>query len=168
MMVVRSTKGCPATIRVLVALEEAQAAYDVAIVDDGFFRARYGLAGPRLEDDGVEVVGAPSALRHLARRYPALAPGGLAGAAAIDVCLEQQGHLARADAAGQRHVLALLDAQLAAGPWLCGELSVADCGATMILGYRARLPLDGLARLDAYLDRLAARPSVLRAKERLP
>lgn len=169
----RSTRGCPVSIRGLLALEEAAVVFETAIVEDGVFRRRYGLAGPVLEEDEYEVVGISAVLRHVARVYGAgaLWPDAARGQAEADRWIETHQHLARsiaADPSGARPVLVIVDAALGGRDWMLGDFSIADCSAAALAQQRARLPLDGLGRLDAYLERLVARPAWARAEARAP
>jgi glutathione S-transferase len=170
----RSTRGCPVSIRGLLALEEAAVVYETTIVEDGVFRRRYGLAGPVLEEDeGYEAVGIAGVLRHVARVHGggALWPTDPRGQAEADRWIETHQSLARtiaADPAGARPVLVIVDAALGGREWMLGGFSIADCSAAALAQQRARLPLDGLGRLDAYLARLMARPAWARADARAP
>src|SRR5690349_3585508 len=67
-MLVRSTRNCPNTPKVLLALHELGIAYETAIEEDGWFRANVGCAGPTLEDGGLVVIELTAILRHLGRR----------------------------------------------------------------------------------------------------
>lgn len=60
---------------------------------------------------------------------------------------------------------AVLDAQLARGPWAVGEdFTIADCAAAPALFYaNLVVPFGGHPNLAAYFGRLMARPSVKRA-----
>ena len=170
----RSTRGCPVSIRGLLALEEAAVVYDTAVVEDGVFRRRYGLAGPVLEEDeGYEAVGIAGVLRHVARVHGGgtLWPADPRGQAEADRWIETHQHLARsiaADPSAARPVLVIVDAALGGRDWMLGGFSIADCSAAALARDRARLPLDGLDRLAAYLERLTARPAWARADARAP
>jgi glutathione S-transferase len=62
----------------------------------------------------------------------------------------------------------LIDAQLARGSeWIVGDgFTLADCGAAPALVYSNMIvPISGHARLEAYFERLLARPSVARTLE---
>lgn len=173
----RSTRGCPVSIRGLLALEEAAVVYDTALVEDGVFRRRYGLAGPVLEEDeGYEAVGIAGVLRHVARVHGGGAswPTDPRGQAEADRWIETHQHLARlmsgaaADPSAARPVLVIVDAALGDRDWMLGAFSIADCSAAALAAGRARLPLDGLGRLAAYLERLTTRPAWARAEARAP
>jgi glutathione S-transferase len=169
----RSTRGCPVSIRGLLALEEAAVVYDTALVEDGVFRRRYGMAGPVLEEEGYEAVGIAGVLRHVARVHGpgTLWPASPRGQAEADRWIETHQAVARAlaaDAAAARPLLVILDAELGGRSWMLGDFSIADCSAAALVTRRARLPLDGLGRLAGYLDRIAARPAWARAAARAP
>lgn len=173
MIHIRSTTNCPNTPRVLVALEECGAPYDIAPVPDGTFSALYGIPGPDLTDGDLVVVELGAVIRHVARAYGAgtLWPTDLRGQAEVDRWYEliRRVTAAAADnAAGP--LLERLDTQLADRDWLCGDFTMADCGFVAFLPARARskLQLDAAPRFAAYLDRLAARPSVVRGLARVP
>jgi glutathione S-transferase len=168
---IRSTTNCPNTPRVLVALEETGTPYDITPVPDGTFTARYGIPGPELTDGDLVVVELGALVRHVARAYGAgtLWPADLRGQAEVDRWYELIRRLSAAAAdRAARPLLERLEAQLADRHWLAGEFTMADCGYVAVLAMRSKLPLDGLPRFTAYLDRLAARPSVVRGLARVP
>jgi glutathione S-transferase len=170
---IRSTTNCPNTPRVLVALEDTATPYEIAPVPDGTFTARYGIPGPELTDEttGVVVVEIGAVIRHVARAYGAgtLWPADRQAQADVDRWYELMRRLAAAAADhAARPLLERLDARLADRDWLVDTFTMADCAFVAALPMRSKLPLDGLPRLAAYLDRLAARPSVVRGLARVP
>ena len=169
----RSTTNCPNTPRVLVALEDTSTPYAITPVPDGTFTARYGIPGPELTDGDLVVVEIGAVIRHVARAYGAgtLWPADLRGQAEVDRWYELMRRLSAAAGAGAdaaRPLLERLDAQLAGNDWLVGPFTMADCAFVAALPMRSKLPLDGVPRFAAYLERLAARPSVVRALARVP
>jgi glutathione S-transferase len=167
---VRSTTNCPNTPRVLVALEETGTPYEITAVPDGTFTALYGIPGPELTDGDLVVVELGAVARHVARAYGAgtLWPSDLRGQAEVDRWYELMRRLSAAVKEDARPLCERLDAQLAGRDWLAGAFTLADCAFVAALPMRAKLPLAGLDRFTAYLDRLAARPSVVRGLARVP
>jgi glutathione S-transferase len=173
MVRLRSTRNCVNTPRVLVGLEATDTPYEIEAVPDGTFTAEYGIPGPELRDGDLVVVEIGAVMRHVARAYGAgtLWPEGLAAQAAVDRWYELVRRISGAaggDGAGARPLLERVDAQLAGKHWLVGEFTMADCAYVAVLPLRPRLPVAGLDRLVAYLDRLAALPAVVRGLARLP
>lgn len=169
-MIVRSTRNCTNTPRLLFALEEAGVSFVSAIADDGYFTQTYGVPGPALEDDdGFVLVEIGALLRHAGRAY-GLWPAALRAQAEADRWMDfLHRRLSAAIQDGDpRALLARLDARLDGRDHLLDAFSVVDCAASALIMKRARLPLDGLDRLGAYLDRLAARPAWARAVARTP
>jgi glutathione S-transferase len=169
MVRLRSTRNCPNTPRILVGLEETGTPYEITAVPDGTFTAVYGIPGPELRDGELVVVELGAVMRHVARAYGAgtLWPRELQGQADVDRWYELIRRIVGAGA-NARPLLERLDAHLAGRDWLVGGFTMADCGYVALLPLRAQLPLDGLAHLNGYLDRLAARPSVVRGLARVP
>lgn len=172
-MIVRSTRHCTNTPRLLFVLEEAGVSYVSEIAEDGYFTRTYGIPGPALEDDGYVLVELGALLRHAARRYAfgTLWPAEVDAMGQVDRWLDfMSRRISRAmdkpDAL--RGFLEVLDRQLGDQPFVLGALTVADCGFSALVPKRAKLPTDGLPRVTAYLDRLAARPAYRRAVERTP
>jgi glutathione S-transferase len=62
-------------------------------------------------------------------------------------------------------LLPILDAGLAGGEWVAGELSIADfaVASTFMLRAKAGIPLDAVPNVAAWIARLEARPSWQRA-----
>ena len=174
MIRLRSTRNCPNTARVLVGLEETRTPYEITAVPDGTFTREYGIPGPDLVDGDVLVVELGALVRHVARAYGAgtLWPADLAGQAAVDRWFELVRRIAGAVMSGEPRaphaLLTRVEAQLADKEWLVGPFTMADCGFVGLLPYRARLPMDDLPATRAYLDRLAARESVVSAHARVP
>jgi glutathione S-transferase len=176
MVHLRSTTGCVNTPRILFALEEMGVPYRIEIVPDGSFSTRYGIPGPELvEEDGI-LVEVSAIVRHVARRYGlgTLWPDDLHGMAEVDRWLDFQAiRLARAAAAREvatlHTLLAALDHHVVDQPWLLARgFTVADVGFLPALSRRERLPLERYPAVDAYLDRLAARPALSRARAATP
>jgi glutathione S-transferase len=171
MIRLRSTTNCPNTPRVLVCLEETGAPYEITPVPDGTFTQLYGIPGPELVDGALTVVELGALVRHCARAYGAgtLWPASLAAQAEVDRWYELIRRVsAAAGTSAAEDMLRRLDAQLAGRDWLCGDFTMADAGYVAFFAKRASLPLAAAPRFAAYLDRLAARPSVVRALARVP
>ena len=173
MVRLRSTRNCVNTPRILVGLEATGTPYEIEGVPDGTFTAAYGIPGPELRDGDLVVVEVGAVMRHVARAYGAgtLWPEGLAAQAEVDRWYELVRRISGAlgaDGTGARPLLERLDARLAGRDWLVGGFTMADCAYVALLPNRARLPLAGLDRLAAYLDRLAALPAVVRGLARVP
>src|SRR5262245_50014463 len=111
MIRIRSTRNCPNTPRVLVALEETNTPYDITAVEDGTFTAAYGIPGPELVDGELVVVELGAVIRHVARAYGAytLWPATLAAQADVDRWYELVRRIVGAGA-GAAPLLARLDA----------------------------------------------------------
>src|SRR5262249_44786961 len=64
-----------------------------------------------------------------------------------------------------RRLYEVLDQRLVGREFLCGEYSIADIASfSWVKAHRwARIPVDGLNNLLAWIDRIAARPAVQRA-----
>jgi glutathione S-transferase len=178
---IHSTHNCVNTPAVLFALEEAGASYTTAKVPDGWFFARFGIPGPGYEesvdDDRWMLVETGAILRHVARAHApgSLWPSAIRGQAEADRWLEFVGRrvVVAAEKAGDdpgllTALLGRLDGELGSsgGDWLLGSFTIVDAAAARLLPLRGRLPLDNLHTLASYLDRLAARPSLARARKR--
>lgn len=175
MIVVRTTKNCPNTPRILFALEELGLEYTCELVDDGTFSATYGSPGPELVDGVIRVIEGFAILRHLVRReHGALWPTSLADQAAGDRWIDFQGR--RVFAALQEgnpqeimRLLGFVEAQVVKGTWFLGEaFSMVDIVWSLLAlpQSKAKLPVAKFPALSAYLDRVAARPAYARGFER--
>jgi glutathione S-transferase len=171
---IRSTRKCVNTPRVLMALEEAGVEYTVEAMQDGHFSARYGIPGPSMHDGTFELVETTAIMRHVARAWGAgtLWPAELERQAQVDRWLEFPRRVSEAvnksDAAALARLVPRLDDQLADGrEWIVGAFTIADCAYAPVVAARGKLPLDEARHLAAYLDRLAARPSLARAMARV-
>lgn len=156
-MLVRSTRNCPNTPKVLLALHELGIAYETAIEEDGWFRAHVGCPGPTLEDGDLVVIEINAILRHIGRSY-GLLPQDRATLAEADRWLELYRRIAeKADASAP--LIAFLERRLEGRDWLLGAFSVADCAYVPMSGppWRQKLPLDAAPRVNAWLDRIAER-----------
>ncbi len=147
-MIVRSTKNCPNTPRVLFALEELGIAYETDVVEDGHFSATWISPGPSIHDGDVTTVEPGAIVRHLVRRE-----------------------------AGRRwpttlgRILGMADAQLAKGDWFLGETFTAVDVMWSLIAIpqaRAMLPLARFSNVTAWCDRIVARPAYARAFARVP
>jgi len=172
-VIVRSTRNCTNTPRLLFALEEAGVSYVSAIADDGYFTTTYGVPGPALEqDDGFTLVEIGALLRHVGRAHGPW-PADLHAQADADRWLDfihrrLGGVIRDQDAASTRALLVHLDRRLVGRDFTLGDFTVVDCAFATLIGKRARLPLEGLVHVAGYLDRLAARPAWERALARTP
>lgn len=176
MIVVRTTKNCPNTPRILFGLEEFGLPYECTVVEDGTFSKTYGSPGPELVDGDVRVIEPFAIFRHLVRReHGKLWPTSLQQQADADRWIDFQGRrLSSAfkakDADEIRHLLGFVEQQLAnGGPWLLGEpFTIVDIVWSLLALPQSRvaLPLASLPALSAYLDRVAARPAYARGFER--
>lgn len=171
-MIVRSTRNCTNTPRLLFALEEAGVAYESAVADDGYFTKTYGVPGPALEDAELVLVEIGALLRHAGRAYGPW-PASLADQAQADRWIDflhrrLGGAIRDGNAASIRAHLEHLDVQLAGRAYVLGDFTAVDCAFATLIGKRGKLPLDGLGHVAAYLDRLAARPAWARANARTP
>jgi glutathione S-transferase len=174
MLRVETTKGCLATPRVAMVLEEAATPWERVVRDDGYFTATHGAPGPLLVDGELALLEANAILRHVARTR---------GAGTLwPVEVERQAHadrwidfavlrigmaVARGEMPAAMGYLGVLDRALAGRDWLCGDFCVADCAYATMLPLAGRLPLDGLSGVKAYLARLGARPAWARVQARL-
>jgi glutathione S-transferase len=174
-IVVRSTKNCPNTARILFALEELDLAYTIELVDDGVLSATFGSPGPLVLDGDASVIEPGAIVRHLVRRTNGtLWPTTLADQAQADRWIELQSRrLSRAveakDTQAIARLLTLVDAQVAKGTWFIGEMfTIVDVVYALLATPQARamLPLPQFPALSAYLDRVAARPAWARAIQR--
>jgi glutathione S-transferase len=172
MILVRSTKNCTNTPRILFALEELALPYRVERVPDGTFARRWGSPGPEITDGDVTTIEVGAILRHLARRANALLPATLAQHAESDRLFDFQARrISRAveakDHAEVERLMGFVEATLARTPFLLGdELSIVDVFYSHFAIPATRARMDYLARmpaLSAYLDRVAARPAFVRA-----
>jgi glutathione S-transferase len=156
-MLVRSTRNCPNTPKVLLALHELGIAYDTTFEADGWFREHVGCGGPTLDDGGLVVIEINAILRHIGRRYGFL-PQDEATLVEADRWLELYRRIAAAPSA---HLIGFLESRLEGRDWLLGAFSVVDCAYVPFSGppWREKLPLDAAPRFSAFLDRLAARYS---------
>lgn len=172
----RSTANCTNTPRVLYALEESGAAYQLEVVPDGTFLRAFGIPGPELVDDHHSVVEVTAVLRHVGRRFGAgaLWPADPFEQAEVDRWIDFQSirvsrAMAARDTATLTTLLGAFDRHLTDRAWVLGErLTVADCNAVLMLPKRAALTLETYPAIRAYLDRLAARPAWARAQARAP
>lgn len=176
-MIVRSTKNCPNTPRVLFALEELGIAYETDVVEDGHFTTTWISPGPSIHDGDVTTVEPGAIVRHLVRREKGrLWPTTLAEQADADRWIELQSRrMSRAveakDGAAIGRILGMTDAHLAKGPWFMGETLTAVDVMWSVLAIpqaRAMLPLASFANLSAWCDRVLARPAYARALARVP
>lgn len=174
-IIVRSTKNCPNTPRVLFALEELGLSYVTERVDDGVFATTYGSPGPLVIDGDAEPIEIGAIARHLVRRAGgALWPVTLAEQAQADRWIEfQSRRLARAvenkDGPAIMKLLAFIDAQVARGTWLLGEtFTMVDIVYSLLAipQARAMLPIAQYPALGAYLERVASRPAFARSMAR--
>jgi GST-like protein len=176
---VHSTRGCRALPRVLFALEEAAAAYEVVTHDNGHFMATHGRQGPLLEDETCSLFEPNAILRHVARTRGALWPREPAREAAVDMWMDysltalRPALLAWAGSAPSEErlqdlvkVLAVIDRHLEGRVWLANELTVADlayASLTTVPPITAAVTRE-LPRAAAWLDALAGRPAWQRAQ----
>lgn len=171
MIVLRSTVACTNTPRVALVLEELGLAYRIERAPDGTFLRGWGSTGPLMVDGDLELIEFGAVLRHLVRREGGrLWPRALADQAAADRWLEfQTRRLTRAldkgDPAEIARLWSFVERRLGEQPWLGGDaLSVADLvyAREARPAVRATLAVDGLPRVAAFLERLAARPAFAR------
>lgn len=175
MVTLRSTRNCPNTPRVALALEEMGTPYRVERAEDGSFTRDFGVPGPSLLDGALTLVEPNAILRHVARAYGAgtLWPESLAEQAEVDRWLDFQAIRISRAIGGAPDALATLlgplERHLARQPWMLARgFTVADCGYVPMVQKRARLALDPYPSVVAYLDRLAARPAWARARVASP
>src|SRR4051812_46955846 len=91
-IIVRSTRNCPNTPRILFALEELGLEYEMEHVEDGVFSRDWGSPGPSITDAETTTIEPGAILRHLSRRTNGkLWPVSLAQQADADRWLEFQG-----------------------------------------------------------------------------
>ncbi len=177
-MLVRSTRNCPNTPRVLFALEELGLAYETEVVDDGVFATTWGSPGPTVHDGDIVTIEPGAILRHLVRRENGrLWPTTLAQQAEADRWIEFQGRrLSRAVEAKDPQLigrlLGVVEAHLATrSTWFVGDdVTIVDIAWSLLATPQARtmLPLARFPVLGAYLERVAARPAFARAFARVP
>jgi glutathione S-transferase len=176
-MLLRSTRNCPNTPRILFALEELGLAYEIEMVEDGVFRDTWGSPGPTIHDGDVTTIEFGAILRHLVRREGGrLWPTSLALQADADRWLEFQGRrLGRAvEAKDLREIgrlLAFVEAQAAKATWFLGDdFTLLDTAWSLMAlpQARAMLPLARFPALGAYLERVAARPAFARGMAAAP
>jgi GST-like protein len=187
MLTIHATRS-PEALKPLVALEELRLTYHFCTIE------RFGGPGARAaeaplltddDDDRFAIFSPTAALLHLAEREPRLLPAGPASRAVALQWLgwesaalgpleaHRSAHPQRAwppvsrDAA--RTALALLDRQLARGPFLMGTFGITDIAVwPWARAYRAAgVPMEGLVRASAWLDAIEDRPAARRALARL-
>jgi len=173
-IVIRSTKNCPNTPRILFGLEELGLAYTMERVEDGVLSAEWGSPGPTITDGDVLTIEPGAILRHLARRESKLWPTSLADQAEADRLFELQGRrisgaIDKGDLEKASRLMSLVDARLATRIWLLGEtFSMVDVYYSVFAlpAARPRFPfLASMPNVIAFLDRIAARPAFVRALE---
>ncbi len=160
----------------MFALEELGLEYEVETVPDGTFYTGWGSPGPTLEDGDVLVIEPAAILRHLARRSKALWPTPLALQAAGDRWIDfLQRRLVRGFDAGSPEridsLLGFVERQLEYGRWFLGDdLTIADClYAYLGQAYaRQKIAFERFPAIAAYVERLEARPALVRANARVP
>lgn len=174
-IIVRSTKNCPNTPRVLLALEELGLAYDSEVVDDGVLSSTFGSPGPLVIDGDAEVIEPGAIVRHLVRRGGgALWPTTLADQAQADRWIEfQSRRMSRAveakDGALIVRLLGYVEEQVGKSSWFVGDtFTMVDVIYALFATPQARamLPLAKFPALSAYVERLSARPAYARATAR--
>jgi glutathione S-transferase len=183
MLRLESAATCRRTPVILFALEELGERCEVVLRESGHFRSRYHTAGPLLVDDGLDLIGFDTILRHLARTRGGgtLLPSEPRELALVDRWMELvaslRSEIARIIASpsapppeavdAARELLWALDESLGDRDYLLGRFSVADV-QTVIFAELARLGFDlsGLPHLAAYVERVAARPTWRRVRER--
>lgn len=172
MIIVRSTKNCVNSARILLALEELALAYTTERIEDGVFSSTFGSPGPLVIDGDTQVIEPGAIVRHLVRRSDgALWPTSLPAQAQADRWIEfQSRRLSRAvetrDPAQIANLLAFVDAQVATGPWFLGEtFTMVDVVYSLLATPQARamLPLARFTHIEAYVSRLGTRPAFGRA-----
>jgi glutathione S-transferase len=159
-MLVRSTRNCPNTPKVLLALHELGIAYDATFEADGWFREHVGCGGPTLEDGELVVIEINAILRHIGRRYGFL-PQDEATLVEADRWLEMYRRIAE-KAEASAHLIGFVERRLEGRDWLLDTFSVVDCAYVpfaTVPYWHDRLPLDGAPRFAAFLTRLADRYS---------
>jgi GST-like protein len=174
MILVRTTKNCPNTPRILFAFEELGLEYDCQLVEDGTFSSTYGSPGPEIVDGEVHAIEPSAILRHLVRReHGKLWPTSLADQAQADRWIDfQTRRLSSAfkakDGAEIVRLLGFVEAHLATHAWFVGDFTIVDVVWSLLAlpASRAAIPLDRFPALTAYLDRIAARPAYARGFER--
>lgn len=171
-IIVRSTKNCPNTTRILFGLEELDLPYTMERVEDGVFSREWGSPGPTISDGDVTTIEPGAILRHLSRRTGKLWPATLALQAETDRLFELQGRrisraIEKQDGAEVARLLTFIDAKLLRTPYLLGdELTLVDVYYAIFAmpETRSRLPfLANMKGLSAFADRIAARPAFERA-----
>lgn len=179
-LIVSTTRSCRNTPRVLFALEEAGAPYEVHVKRDGWFEGEHGRAGPMLEEGALRLFEVNAILRYVARTRGALWPADPAGRAMVDMWMDFSLatlrpallHVIRQPDADTRRglaaVLGFLDRALGERPWLLGEPTIADLAYATL----NRLPgIDAmtadLPRFRAWQARLHERPAFARATRRV-
>lgn len=192
MIRIETSRGCGQTPRVVFALEECGAAYDLVVLEDGHFVKEHGRQGPRLVDGDLSLLEGPAILRHCARAsgggrlmpadLPALArvdswidfSGLRIGLVLRDLFIESRRPEARPEVVAElRQTLAtalgILDKALADGrTWLEGDtLTAADCSLVLLARLGDAVDLARWPAVQAYRDRLAARPAFARSMARL-
>jgi glutathione S-transferase len=169
-VIVRTTKNCPNTPRILFGLEEFGLSYTCELIEDGTFSKTYGSPGPELVDGDVRVIEPFAILRHLVRRENGrLWPTTLAQQADADRWIDFQGRrLSSAFKAKNAdeiaHLLGFVEAQVAKGPWFIGnDFTIVDVVWSLLAlpQSKAVIPMAKLPALSAYLDRVTARPAYL-------
>ena len=176
MIQLRSTKNCTNVPRVMFALEELGLPYQLEAVPDGTFYKGWGSPGPTLQDGDVFVIEPAAIVRHLARRTGKLWPTSLAAQAEGDRWIDfLQRRLVRAFDANEpmklASLLSFVEQKLAPGAWLLGdELTIVDC-LYAYLGQdfaKQRIPWEHFPAIAAYVERLEARPALIKANEQTP
>jgi glutathione S-transferase len=170
---IETTRNCLATQRLLFALEECGAEYELVLRPDSYFVETYGLPGPLYIEDEFQLLEPNVILRYVARTRGsgALIAGDAREQAQIERWLEFSpwrfgAAVNRGDTGAVMKYLQLLDERLGGRDWLCGSFSVADCGLIPLALAADKLPLADFQRLRSYAERLAARPAWHRARAR--
>lgn len=175
MIVVRTTKNCPNTPRILFAMEELALDYRCELVEDGTFATMYGSPGPEIVDGDVRTIEPGAILRHLVRReHGKLWPVSLADQATADRWIDFQTRRVSSafkakDQAEVERLIAFVEAHLARRTWFFGELfTIVDVVWSLFAlpASKAALPMTKWPAFSAYLDRIVARPAYTRGFER--
>lgn len=175
MIVVRTTKNCPNTPRILFAFEELALEYECQLVEDGTFASTYGSPGPEIVDGDVRTIEPGSILRHLVRReHGKLWPTTLAGQAEADRWIDFQTRRVSGAFKEKKldevvRLLGFVEAHVATRTWLLGEqFTIVDIVWSLFAlpASKAAIPMEKLPNFGAYIDRVAARPAYARGFER--